>query len=89
MNDFFRFPHTPHVAWLGDGSPRDDKVLAAFEVEAFLAHGVILEEKVDGANLGFSVGSDGEVEERETGGDLCPDRSPASLLRLNERLANV
>ncbi|NLZ78249.1 MAG: DNA ligase, partial [Gammaproteobacteria bacterium] len=27
MSDFFRFPHTPHIDWLGEGMPRDDKVL--------------------------------------------------------------
>jgi hypothetical protein len=34
--DFFRFPHTPHLAWLGEGSPRDDKVLSPHEVSALL-----------------------------------------------------
>jgi hypothetical protein len=24
MPDFFRFPHTPHIAWLATGAPRDD-----------------------------------------------------------------
>jgi ATP-dependent RNA circularization protein (DNA/RNA ligase family) len=67
MSDFFRFPHTPHLAWLGDGTPRDDKVLAAGEVDTFLAHPVVLEEKVDGANLGFSVGSDGEMRAQNRG----------------------
>ena len=35
--DFFRFPHTPHLAWLGEGSPRDDKVLSPNEVTGLLA----------------------------------------------------
>jgi ATP-dependent RNA circularization protein (DNA/RNA ligase family) len=56
MTDFFRFPHTPHLAWLGAGQPRDDKVLAPAEARAFLAGDVVVEEKIDGANLGFSVG---------------------------------
>lgn len=55
MTDFFRFPHTPHLAWLGEGEPRDDKVMANAEASDFLAHEVVLEEKADGANLGFSV----------------------------------
>ena len=59
MSEFFRFPHTPHVAWLGHGLPRDDKVMSALEAEAFLAHPVVVEEKVDGANLGFSVDASG------------------------------
>lgn len=67
MTAFFRFPHTPHLAWLGLGTPRDDKVLSATETEALLAHTVVLEEKVDGANLGFSVGSDGEVKAQNRG----------------------
>lgn len=52
---FFRFPHTPHLAWLGAGTPRDDKVLAADEAAALLAGEVVVEEKLDGANLGISL----------------------------------
>lgn len=67
MSDFFKFPHTPHLAWLGDGDPRDDKVLTASETEAFLGHTVLLEEKVDGANLGFSVDSNGSIRVQNRG----------------------
>lgn len=59
MSDLFRFPHTPHLAWLCEGSPRDDKVLAPDEVRALLVGPVVVEEKLDGANLGFSVGPEG------------------------------
>ena len=55
MNDFFRFPHTSHLVWLGHGEPRDDKVLTDIEVKDFLSHNLVLEEKVDGANVGISV----------------------------------
>lgn len=55
MSAFYRFPHTPHLVWLGDGKPRDDKVLAPHEARELLSHNVVVEEKVDGANLGFSV----------------------------------
>lgn len=58
MNSFFRFPHTPHIAWLGKGIPRDDKVLAPDEVKELLSGSVLVEEKVDGANLGISLGDD-------------------------------
>jgi hypothetical protein len=44
MTDFFRFPHTPHLAWLGPGVPRDDKVLAPAEAQALLAGEVVVEE---------------------------------------------
>ena len=70
MSEFFRFPHTPHLAWLGQATPRDDKLLSASEAEAFLAHPVVIEEKVDGANLGFSVGADGAIRAQNRGQHL-------------------
>jgi hypothetical protein len=51
MTEFFRFPHTHHLIWLGEGEPRGDKVLLAHEVEDMLQHVLIIEEKLDGANL--------------------------------------
>ncbi|MFQ2474495.1 RNA ligase family protein [Aeromonas caviae] len=59
MTDFFRFPHTPHLVWLGKGSPRNDKVLSSYEAAALLAHDIIVEEKLDGANIGISLSLDG------------------------------
>lgn len=67
MSDFFRFPHTPHLAWLGQGAPREDKVLDAREVRDFLDGEVIIEEKVDGANLGLSVDSSGVIRAQNRG----------------------
>lgn len=67
MTDFFRFPHTPHLAWLGAGNPRDDKVLTSREATAFLSHALVLEEKVDGANLGLSLDDDGTVRAQNRG----------------------
>ena len=55
MSDFFRFPRTPHLAWLGAGSPRDDKLLAPVDAAELLAGEVTVEEKIDGANLGLSL----------------------------------
>lgn len=72
MTTFFRFPHTPHLAWLGIGAPRDDKVLQPDEVEALLAGRVVVEEKVDGANIGFSVAPDGAVRVQNRGSYLEP-----------------
>lgn len=86
MSDFFRFPHTPHLAWLGEGSPRDDKVMTVEEAESFLAHAVVLEEKVDGANLGFSVSSDGGVRAQNRGQYLHRPFS-GQFARLNGWLA--
>lgn len=86
MTDFFRFPHSPHIAWLGNGVPRDDKVFVKSEAEEFLAHVVVLEEKVDGANLGFSVGSGGEVRAQNRGQYLSRPFT-GQFFRLNEWLA--
>lgn len=67
MSDFFRFPHTPHLAWLGEGTPRDDKVLSLVEAEAFLAGEIVVEEKLDGANMGISFSPEGDVRVQNRG----------------------
>jgi len=67
MDDFFRFPHTPHIAWLGKGVPRDDKVLGPDEVAVLLSVPVVVEEKLDGANVGFSVGPIGRLRAQNRG----------------------
>lgn len=67
MTDFFRFPQTPHLAWLGQVAPRDDKVLAPNETARLLAVDVLVEEKIDGANLGFSLSPKGEVRAQNRG----------------------
>lgn len=78
MNDaFHKFPHTPHLLWLGDGSPREDKLMPNGEAEAFLRQEVVVEEKVDGANLGLSVGADGRIRAQSRGNYLAPGHSHA------------
>lgn len=67
MSDFFRFPHTPHIAWLGNGTPRDDKVLSPQEADNLLSNDVIVEEKLDGANLGISLSPEGDVRAQNRG----------------------
>jgi hypothetical protein len=67
MTDFFRFPHTPHLAWLGTLPPRDDKVLSPKEAQVLLSTDVVVEEKLDGANIGFSVGPDGGLRVQNRG----------------------
>ena len=65
--DFFRFPHTPHIAWLAEGAPRDDKVFTPAEAQALLAAKVVVEEKLDGANLGFSLSPEGDLRAQNRG----------------------
>ncbi|ENO94814.1 RNA ligase domain, REL/Rln2 [Thauera sp. 28] len=72
MTDFFRFPHTPHLAWLGKGAPRDDKVLSRAEAAALLDGEVVVEEKLDGANLGISLAPDGGLRAQNRGQYLAP-----------------
>lgn len=67
MDDFFRFPHTPHLAWLGEGTPRDDKVLSPSEVTSMLASDVIVEEKLDGANVGLSLAPNSDLRAQNRG----------------------
>lgn len=69
---FFRFPHTPHLAWLGDGTPRDDKVLSDIHREKLLSNSVCIEEKVDGANLGISLDQAGNFRVQNRGQYLRP-----------------
>lgn len=67
MTEFFRFPHTPHLAWLGANEPRDDKVLSSEEASALLSADVVVEEKLDGANLGLSLSPEGHLVAQNRG----------------------
>lgn len=68
--EFFRFPHTPHLDWLGEGAPRDDKVLGDSEATFLLSGPVVVEEKLDGANLGFSMDAHGRLQVQNRGSYL-------------------
>ena len=67
MTAFFRFPRTPHLIWLGPGEARDDKVLSPEESKELLDGPVLVEEKVDGANVGVSVSESGELRAQNRG----------------------
>jgi ATP-dependent RNA circularization protein (DNA/RNA ligase family) len=92
VTDFFRFPHTPHIAWLAGGEPRDDKVLPQKEVTELLNADVVVEEKLDGANLGFSLSTDGDLRAQNRGQYLLAPhvgqfaRLPEWLLLHGEKL---
>lgn len=64
---FYRFPHTPHLAWLSNGPVRDDKVFTPQEAKAFLDEHVAIEEKIDGANIGFSLSPEGSLRIQQRG----------------------
>lgn len=75
--ELHKFPRTPHLLWLGPGKPRDDKVLTPAEAAKFLSGEVVVEEKVDGANLGVSVGPAGGLRAQSRGNYLAPGKSHA------------
>ena len=62
-----KFPRTPHLVWLGDSRPRGDKLMGAAEAQDLLRLPVAAEEKVDGANLGLSLGPDGRIRAQSRG----------------------
>lgn len=72
MTPFHKFPHIPHIAWLGEGTPRDDKLMEPSACAAFLSHVIVAEEKLDGANLGVSIGPDDGIRVQNRGSVLLP-----------------
>ncbi|WNB75900.1 RNA ligase family protein [Methylomonas koyamae] len=69
-NDFFKFPSTPHLAIYGNTEVRGDKVMSEAERTEFLQHELIVEEKVDGANLGISFDHEGNIRAQSRGSYL-------------------
>ena len=69
-DDFYKFPSTPHLALLGEVAVRDDKVMSEFERGEFLRHELVVEEKVDGANLGISYDESGNIRAQNRGAYL-------------------
>lgn len=74
-DELFKFPSTPHLSILGDVDVRDDKVLSVEDRDEFLSHEVIVEEKVDGANLGISFDIQGNLLAQNRGAFLSLDGS--------------
>lgn len=66
-NGFFKFPRTPHLVWPLPSPPKDDRVLSVAQSSDFLAREVIVEEKVDGANIGLSLDEFGSVRAQNRG----------------------
>jgi hypothetical protein len=72
VRPFIKFPRTPHLVWLGPGRPRRDLLLRPSEAATWLRQPVIVEEKVDGANLGLSLDPDGRLGAQSRGRRLSP-----------------
>lgn len=67
VEGFVKFPRTPHLLWLGNSTPRDDKIMAAAKAKDLLRRPASVEEKVDGANIGLAVGGDGRLRAQSRG----------------------
>ncbi|KLV09229.1 hypothetical protein ABT56_03280 [Photobacterium aquae] len=61
ISEFFRFPHTSHIDWLSNSGARGDKIMSPHEADLFVSTKLTVEEKVDGANVGFSIDNDGNL----------------------------
>jgi hypothetical protein len=64
---FHKFPQTFHLVWLGDATLREDKLLTPEERRDFLSSPIVVEEKIDGANLGLSFDSNGNLRFQNRG----------------------
>jgi atypical dual specificity phosphatase len=53
-----KFPKIPHLFNLG-GATRDDKICTPSDISKFIGQKVIIEEKIDGANVGISIDDNG------------------------------
>jgi ATP-dependent RNA circularization protein (DNA/RNA ligase family) len=72
VDDFIKFPHTPHLAWLGSGPLRGDKLLSPEARDRFLSQEITIEEKVDGDNVGISIGPNGSLRLQNRGHFIDP-----------------
>lgn len=70
IEDYYKFPSTSHLAILGENVVRVDKVMSERERNDFLSRELVIEEKVDGANLGISFDSSGNIRLQNRGSYL-------------------
>src|SRR2546423_14339369 len=71
--DFIKYPRTPHL--FGSKGTDDDKHLGQKESEAFIADPLlIVEEKLDGTNVGIHFTVSGRMVLQSDGGPLLPHR---------------
>ncbi|MDP3278484.1 MAG: RNA ligase family protein [Deltaproteobacteria bacterium] len=60
-----KFPRTPHLH--GSGATRDDRVLSQRDTLALLSQPLLIEEKIDGSNVGISFDEDGALRLQNRG----------------------
>jgi len=84
-DELLKFPPTPHLTLLDDVEVRDDKVMSEYDQRQFLRHELVVEEKVDGANLGISFDAEGNIRAQNRGSYL-PLPSSGQWKKLKEWL---
>lgn len=80
MTELFKFPHTYHLFDSGGSLSRGDKLLPATEAELFYRNRLVMEEKVDGANIGFSLSDDGTIRVQNRGNFVEANSHPQFAL---------
>jgi hypothetical protein len=66
-SEFFKFPRTPLLISSSASPARADHVFSERERAAFLSGEIILEEKLDGANIGISISEEGVPQVQNRG----------------------
>jgi atypical dual specificity phosphatase len=70
-----KFRRTPHLIRLGSATP-DDEDCSPVQQNLFLQSVIEIHEKVDGANLGFSINEDGKVIAQNRSHHVCSTYHP-------------
>lgn len=76
MMTLHKFPRTPHLFVVPGLNIRDDKLLSHEDATLFYSNPVIIEEKVDGANVGISLNPDGNLQVQNRGNYIRPGEHP-------------
>ena len=77
MNELFvKFPTTPHLFAIDHQIARSDKLVDSQIKQLFYQLPVTVEEKVDGANIGFSLTADGDILVQNRGNYITADSHP-------------
>ena len=82
-NSFYKFPHTYHLFDAGETLSRGDKLLPPNEAKLFYSAPVVIEEKIDGANIGFTLADDGTILVQNRGKYVDASSHP-QFARLND-----
>lgn len=68
---FYKYPSTPYIE-PDTEIKRNDKILSVKEMEIIINKEIIVEEKIDGANLGISFDANGELRLQNRGAYIIP-----------------